>query len=98
MRYTLENSRITTFLEDCVLSEYHIVFVDSLDMPFHVFRDYIIVRVPVTLHKVAVETHSNLHNLDRALIFHSLDSMTTGIMFSTIYNNGIFSVSTFKNV
>ena len=55
MRHILENSRVVTFLKDSVLNEYHMVFVDSPNIPYHIFRDYIAVRIPITKYIIAVD-------------------------------------------
>lgn len=53
-RNILKNSKIITFLKDSVFNKYDIVFVDSPDMPYHILRDYIVVRVPVKQYAIAV--------------------------------------------
>ena len=55
MRKTLETSKIVALLKQVESDEYNIVFIDSPDVPFHLFKDYIVARVPIKRYMIAVD-------------------------------------------
>jgi len=56
MRHVLDDSKIVELLRNSRLNRYSIVFVDSPNVPYYIFRDYIVVRMPITRYIIAVDS------------------------------------------
>jgi len=55
MREILEHSKVVSLLKQGDVSRYDVIFIDSPAMPYHILRDFIVVRIPIMQYVVNVD-------------------------------------------